>query len=246
MQIPRKLKYVAGVAAAVPIILGAVYMSGCSDQTRVPRAAIVDQLSLTQPNPDFVKDATGKLERSNYVVDYYPGEQVTVDLYNQLDDLGYDLLILRVHTARFQGEWRGQIYDHPVLFTNQLYSTPEYVQEQWELQLQPVFAYEGAPVYFGIAPNFVRNGGNFDGGVILMGCSSLSTDALADSFTDSGADYVIGWNDLVSAAHMDKAAISVLDRILSENLPPQEAIAKTNSKVGIDQTYHSHLLAYTR
>jgi len=235
----------AAVAMFV-MAVGAVLLVACGSGGAAgpPRAAIVDQLSLTHPNPGFVEDATDQLTRAGYAVDYYPGEQVTVDLYARLADLDYDYLVLRVHTARFAGDWRGETYDQPVLFTSDPYSADQYVAEQWDLLLNPVFAYEGAPRYFGVAPNFIDAAGGFDGAtVILMGCSGMSTDALAAAFADQGADRVVGWNDFVSAQHTD-AATSRLLAYLLDGSSAQQAVAKTNAEVGTDPVYQSHLLAY--
>jgi hypothetical protein len=70
-----------------------------TDSGGAARAAIVDHLSLTEPNPAFADRATGVLEEAGYAVDYYPGEQVTVDFYRELPSRGYEMLILRVHSA---------------------------------------------------------------------------------------------------------------------------------------------------
>ena len=209
------------------------------------RAAIVDQLSISHPNQGFVDDATDQLVRAGYLVDYYPGEQVTVDLYRQLAEHDYAYVVLRVHTARFEGEWRGVTYDQPVLFTAEPYNPDQYVDEQWELLLNPVFAYEGAPRYFGVAPNFIEDIGAYEGAtVVLMGCSGMSTDALAAAFDGQGAERVVGWNDLVSAQHTDEATSHLLGYLL-DGSTAREAVAKTNAEVGTDPIYDSHLLAYT-
>ena len=234
-------------AAVLMVALVAALLVACGSEggSGAPRAAIVDQLSITHPNPGFVDDATGQLTRAGYAVDYFPGEQVTVDFYRQLAERHYDYLVLRVHIARFEGEWRGETYDQPVLFTSEPYSADQYIGEQWDLLLNPVFAYEGAPRFFGVAPNFIEEGGGFDGTtVVLMGCSGLSTEALAAAFIDQGADGVVGWNDLVSAPHTDAATSKLLSSLLFDGLSPQEAAASTNAELGTDPVYDSHLLAY--
>ena len=233
---------IAVIVTALAVLL--LVSCGSEGSSGSPRAAIVDQLSLTHPNATFVDDATGQLTRAGYAVDYYPGEEATIDLYDRLADLDYDYLVLRVHIARFAGEWRGQTYDQPVLFTSEPYSADQYVAEQWDLLLNPVYAYQGAPKYFGVAPNFIEAAGGFEGAtVIMMGCSGLSTDALAAAFADQGADRVVGWNDLVSAQHTDEATSRLLGYLL-EGSSAQEAVAKTNAEVGSDPVYDSHLLAY--
>lgn len=76
-------------------------------QKKRPQAAIVDQLSPSQPNPDFATSATKILEQAGYEIDYYPGEEVPVDLRRDLPTHGYDLIVLRVHselTREISGE----------------------------------------------------------------------------------------------------------------------------------------------
>jgi len=55
-------------------------LTGGDDGDGPRRAAIVDQLSLSSPNPEFVQESIILLERNNYEVDYFPGEEVTVEL----------------------------------------------------------------------------------------------------------------------------------------------------------------------
>jgi hypothetical protein len=230
--------------ATVAVVLLGACGSGGGGPSGPARAVIVDQLSISHPNAGFVEDATDQLVRAGYTVDYYPGEQVTVDFYRQLAEHDYDYVVLRVHIARFEGAWRGKTYDQPVLFTTEPYDADLYVDEQWDLLLNPVFAYEGAPKYFGVAPNFIEDIGDYDGAtVILMGCSGMSTDALAAALDGQGAERVVGWNDLVSAPHTDEATSRLLSYLL-EGASAEEAVVKTNDEVGADPVYDSHLLAY--
>lgn len=62
-------------------------------------AAIVDQLSLSEPNPGFLASAARTLEQAGYLVDYYPADQVSVDLYRYLPTFDYDLIAFRVHVG---------------------------------------------------------------------------------------------------------------------------------------------------
>ncbi len=96
-SLPLALVAIALLAVAVG---GALLLAGRGDSPSRPfTAAIVDQLSLTQPNPEFIGQARGLLAQAGYLVDYYPGEQVTVDFYRDLPTRNYDLIILRVHSA---------------------------------------------------------------------------------------------------------------------------------------------------
>ncbi len=89
-----------------------------------PSAIIVDQLSLTEPNPDFAEQATELLEEAGYRVDYRAGDAVTVDLYRRLPALGHEIIILRSHSARMEDE-TGQT-DDVALFTGEMIDLERY------------------------------------------------------------------------------------------------------------------------
>src|SRR3972149_8656122 len=95
---PLRFALVGVVALALVALAGAgaPLAGGGGSETATKSAAIVDQLSLTQPNPEFVSSARGILAEAGYGVDYFPGEQGTVDLYRTLPERHYDLIILRV------------------------------------------------------------------------------------------------------------------------------------------------------
>jgi hypothetical protein len=214
------------------------------------RAAIVDQLGLTQPNPTFAQTATDMLEQAGYLVDYYPGEQVTVDFYRDLPSHNYDLLILRVHSAIATGtdantgeeietEYLG-------LFTGEPFDATRYPKGQLK-GLGKAGYYEGAPPLFGIASDFIRYSmrGGFGGAtVLMMGCDGLTMDATAKAFVDKGAKAVVGWSGRVSASHTDAATEQLLGHLLMERLPTGDAVAQTMAEVGPDPTYGSTLRLY--
>ena len=64
------------------------FLSQPQSQTNNPtselKAAIVDHLSLTAPNQTFIQTATNILKQAGYTVDYYLGEEVTVEFYRNL------------------------------------------------------------------------------------------------------------------------------------------------------------------
>jgi hypothetical protein len=231
--------------AAVVITLVAVStffkLSGSGQQPQALSAAIVDQLSLTQPNPRFVNTATDLLEQAGYAMDYHPGEQVTVDFYRNLPLREYDLVVLRVHS--------GVIADAGSvgLFTSEPYSPARYVAEQRALRFGRARYYEGGDVYFGIRPEFVAWSmrDTFDKAlVIMMGCWGLANSGLASAFVQRGAVAVVSWDGLVSAQHTDAATEQLLEHLLVDRLTVPEAVAQTMDEVGPDPTYGSSLLFY--
>ena len=245
----RLLKVTAGLLA-VAIAFGlAIFLFltlGTGESPTGPkRAAIVDQLSLTQPNPAFAETASGILEDAGYVVDYYPGEEVTVDFYRDLPTHGYDLLLLRVHSglAKDYGEPTGYVS----LFSGEPFSETQHVQEKADGLVGRASYYDGSPQVFGIVPAFIESSmrGRFDGAtVVLLGCDSLATDTTAAAFIRKGAKTVVGWSGRVSAEHTDAAAEHLLRHLLADGLSTESAVARTMADIGPDPDYNSVLRLY--
>jgi len=257
---------VVGVVAVFSVVIAlAAWLatSALSGDGVPPKAAIVDQLGLLTPNPAFVETATDILEQAGYTVDYYPPEEVTVDFYRDLPGHGYELIVLRVHSAvpgrdlaiasgvpeaTLQPVLRA-IADEVVLFTAEPYSQTRYLDEQRALRLFPVRDYEENPGegYFAIGSDFIGSSmrGEFDGTtVILMGCSGLASDRTAAAFTERGAGAVVGWSGLVSAPHTDATTERLLRHLLIDGLPIREAVAQAAAEAGPDPEYGSTLLVH--
>jgi len=231
--------------ASVALAIGLLLTVGSGGPSGPKTAAIIDQLSLTVPNPQFAEAATGTLEKAGYTVDYFPGEEVTVDFYRGLPARGYDLILLRSHSSRLQEHWEDTEIDEVILFTSEPYSEVEYVEEQEAGQLAIARYTEGGEPYFGIAPGFITSSmrGSFDGAtVVLMGCEGLSTHATGKAILEMGAESVISWTGLVTATHTDLATEELVDLLVLGELPPDEAVAQTMAKVGPDPSFGSELL----
>ena len=229
----------------------------------VPKAAIVDQLSLREPNPAFVQSATATLEQAGYVVDYYAGDQVTVDFYRDLPTHGYKLVIVRGHSAVPRKDLAlpadvsssvlqrvmDAVGDDVLLFTSEPYNETAHLDEQKELRLFPV-VYTGEQTsdsFFAITAGFITLSmkGKFNGTtVILMGCSGLASDRTAAAFVGKGANTVVGWSDTVSSSHTDAATERLLEHLVIDKLAAQEAVSRTITEVGPDPSYGSTLLGY--
>ena len=237
------LAVIVTIAALAPCLL----LSRTGDPGGPPTAAIVDHLSLTYPNQGFIDRATATLEQAGYAVDYYPGEEVTVDFYRGLSAPDYDMIIFRAHSTRFQEEWRSRPWDLVFLFTSEPYSEAVHVEDQALLRLGVVRYQEDSDKYFGIAPRFVTRSmeGRFDDTTILiMGCEGLSTATMAEAFVQKGASSVISWSDTVSAAHTDAATERLLEHLLVGRVSPGDAVAQTMAEVGPDPWFDSVLLSY--
>jgi hypothetical protein len=245
----------AAILGALAVVCGgiaaALLLSGVIGGPPGPKtAAIVDQLSLTEPNPAFLETATSTLQQAGYAVDYYPGEEVTVEFYRNLPTHGYELIILRVHSGlvveRYIETGSQTATDYVGLFTSEPYSDTKYSTERLG-RLGEFQYYDGSPTYFGIAPNFVRwtmRGGFDEATIILMGCDGLKSDETAEAFLEKGAKAFIGWNGSVSAAHTDAATERLLRHLLIDGLDIQQAVTQTMADVGPDPAYGSSLLLY--
>ncbi len=251
------------MAAAFASIAGFFAVRGQGGEQASHRAAIVDQLSVRIPNPSFVETATTTLEQAGYAVDYYDADKVTVDFFRDLPTHGYDLIILRAHSAIPRKDLglpvdvsqtvldrvMAKIGDDVLLFTSQPYDSSAYVDDQKSMRLFPV-VYAGDTAdnaYFAVSSFFVESSmrGRFNGTtIILMGCSSLASDKTAAALVDKGAKGVTGWTDMVTPEHTDKATAQLLRHLLEDKLPLSKAVDITMSDVGQDPTYGSSMRAY--
>ena len=256
VRLSKRMAILIGAAIAIPLVFVVVLvvLSGSGQQSGEPtipvssggpRAAIVDQLSLTQPSPTFVDTATELLEQAGYAVDYFPGEQVTVEFFRKFPPQPYGLIILRVHSAL--GREGGRPADWITLFTSDSYRETWYVDEQKTRRLSKVSYYEDGPPYFGIMPGFIKSSmkGNLqDATVVMMGCDGLATETIAAALVDKGAKAVVSWNGLVSGDHTDAATEALLRHFVTEGLPLREAVDETATEVGPDPAYGSVLRLY--
>lgn len=249
----RGAALLAGACVLVVVVAGALTLllmdggGGSAGDDGVKRAVIVDQLSLTQPNPDFISDARGTLAAAGYTVDYIPGENVTVDIYRSLPDRGYDLVVLRVHAGittevdAVTGEKTGTEYVS--LFTGEPYDEGKYSDEQLNKLGRATYDENSDPL-FGIGPAFVEDGmrGDFGGAlVVMMGCDGLRSQRTAEAFLDRGASAFVSWTKPISASHTDTATEALLQRLLVDNLPVEDAVAQTAAEIGPDPVYEGEL-----
>ena len=208
-----------------------------------PAAAIIDQLSLTAPNPDFVSSATSLLEESGYSVHYYPGEQVTVPLYRDLPKLGYDLIILRVHSGISQ-EIDAPTRQDVGLFTGEPYTGIKY---KYEGTGQGAYYNDSGEVsswIYIVGGRFVEKSmrGNFNKTIIiLMGCDGLKLPRTAQDFLDKGAKAFVGWTGEVTSSHTDTATLCLLQKFLGGGLTIEDAVAQTAAEVGPDPSSNAKL-----
>lgn len=249
----RGTALLAGACALIVVMAGAIALlltAGGDDSAAndgVKRAVIVDQLSLTNPNPDFISEARGTLAAAGYTVDYVSGENVTVDIYRSLPDRGYDLVLLRVHAGittevnAATGERTGTEYVS--LFTGEAYDEGKYSDEQLN-RLGKARYDENSDPLFGIGPAFVDDSmrGDFGGAlIVMMGCDGLRSQRTAEAFLDRGASAFVSWSKPISASHTDTATGILLQRLLIDELTVEEAVTQTAAEVGPDPVFEGEL-----
>jgi hypothetical protein len=212
------------------------------------KAAIVDQLSLTFPNQTFIETSADTLTEAGYTVDYFSGENVTVEFFRNLPRYDYRIAILRVHsTATSTENAQGPV----AIFTSEPYSSSKYIHERINDQLVAVSFSEDewkrGIVYFGIWPRFITDCmiGRFrNTAVIMMGCEGLENTLMAKAFVEKGAEVYFGWSQGVTASHTDTATSHLLRYLLIEKQTFKQAVQETFKEVGFDPTYRSLLIYY--
>ncbi|MDH5374689.1 MAG: hypothetical protein OEW95_02615 [Candidatus Bathyarchaeota archaeon] len=211
------------------------------------KAAIIDHLSISQPNQIFVDNATAILEEAGYEVYYFGGEEVTVNFYRNLPSQGFSLIVFRVHSTG-ESTVENVTLDWIVFFTSEQYSNLKYLPEQYNAELVWVrFAQEDSPKYFGITPRFVQNriNGDFDEtAIIMMGCDGLKYYSMAEAFERRGAKVYMGWTGPIMADHTDTATIHLLKHLLLERATIAEAVIETRKEVGSDPIFDSQIMFY--
>jgi hypothetical protein len=211
--------------------------------SEIKRAVIIDQLALTFPNQEFLIQAQEYLQAGGFQVDVFKGDQVTVEFYRTLPTKGYKLILLRSHATNL---YMGMPGGPDAIFTSQPYQKNQYILEQVTDQIGSArVVYGDDPSrYFSIMANFVKHSmiGHFDKTLIILGgCQTLGTGDLAKAFLARGALSVIGWNEMVTLPHNDRALLKLLQNLILERQPIQLAIRNTMATLGSDPHYHSSL-----
>jgi hypothetical protein len=215
-----------------------------NSSTEPAKAAIIDQLYSLQPNEDFISEIIEELEAYGFEVDIYQGDDVTVDLYGQLPSCGYKLIIFRAHSGLLGS--KGQTIKRTCLFTNEPYSERKHVPEQLSDQLAMARIDENHPWVFGIGDKFITQSmeGEFNNTVIIMmGCSCLYLEDLAQAFVEKGASAYLAWDVTVDLDYVDKATPYLVRQLCLEKVTIKKAVASTMNVVGPDPK-HKAVLKY--
>lgn len=254
---PQKRVFPRLLWLAIPLVIAAIvagvflYPEGqpSPENNGEPRAAIIDQLYSMQPNQGFINGTVEILEAYGLEVDLYQGDEVTVNLYRNLPSSGYEVIIFRAHAGLLSHEEESEVVvrEATCIFTNEPYSKTKHVSEQLNGELARARVAEGYPTVFAIGARFTKHSmdGEFDNTVIIMmGCNCLHFTDLALAFYEKGASSYLGWDGLVGLDYVDDATITLLEKLLSEELTIQEAVDETMAEEGPDPNYGAVLKYY--
>ena len=246
---PRRNKWLIILIAAV-IIVGGVSSwlmlphGSSSWNPSSAKVVIVDQLDGSYPNQSFREQVTDLMNMYDLRVDYYGHNEVTVDLFRNLLRNDYQLIILRVHAAT--GFAAGQP-SRLAMFTGEPYSKNKYIWEQINNQVERVRVTPDSDSYFGIYESFVSDemkGNCTNATVVMMGCDGLTHTKMAEAFIDNGAQAYVGWDGMVNADYVDRAATAFLSYYIEENRSVEPAIDYVMDTIGPDPVFGSEIAAF--
>jgi hypothetical protein len=208
------------------------------------KAAIIDGLSTNYENNTFWWTAQDMLQQAGYTTYYYQGGSDTVDLYRSLATKGFEIIILRVHSALNPEKTELALFTNEKWDDNSARTT--YLMDILNDRLIQVGLQENSTGFFGIRRNFVTAmEGKFENTIIIMmGCDGLKTQSMAEAFTQKGAKTYIAWDGPVTPQHVDEATIRLLQHLVLQKQTISEAVAKTVEEVGNDPYYGGTLRHY--
>lgn len=246
-----KRQFIALVVCALALP-GLILSAGCpapQDDSGL-KAAIIDQLAVLELNQAFIDRATAELEACGFEVDVFSGEEVSVRLYRQLPQYGYELIIFRAHAGLLKAEENSEVVGvkkATYLFTAEEYKQTRYVREQLDDQLLPAEMVADFPLVFAVNSKFVLESmqGSFDDTVIIMmGCSCAYLEDMAAAFNFKGASTYLGWNGSVGLDYVDRAAAELITSLCTGGMTIEEATAETMTEVGPDPDWGARLKFY--
>jgi hypothetical protein len=242
-----KIHNIITLAVLLTAVVCLVFNGGCSKPTPTPqnRAAIVDQLEPYEPNPELITSITTLMTNYGLTVDYYHGEEITVDFYRALPAKGYKLILFRSHAGLLGSEEK--TISRTCLFTNEDYSSGKYIREQLADQLAMARIDASYPWVFAIGAGFVERSmqGQYPKTVLLMmGCSTLYITDLAEAMVKKGASACIGFDASIGAEYMDAATLSLFRKLCRDKVSMYQAVSQTLLEKGRDPHFSGSLKYY--
>jgi hypothetical protein len=241
-------RYFIALTVLALVLPGLILSAGCPHPHpgSGPKAAIVDQLAVLEPNQAFISQVTAELEAAGFEVDVFTGREVNVRLYQRLPEYGYELIIFRAHAGLLKAEEGSEVVgvkQATYLFTAEEYKQYKYVREQLDDQLLPAEMDADYPLVFAVNSGFIleKTEGRFDNTVIIMmGCSCTYLNDMAAAFTLKGASAYLGWDGSVDLGYVDQAAAELITGLCSGGITVGEAV----SRIGPDPYWGAGLKFY--
>lgn len=233
--------------AALAIIIGSGFWQSWNrpvlriDPVAPNGVALLDQLSISYPDPSFISQVKDMVEASGFWLQYYPPDEVTVPLFWALPALGYEVVIVRAHATGWVRS------DKITIFTGEPYQKGQYFPEQTQGLVSTATTFDSGQEYYTVTPRFIgtHSQGRFPGTIIIMmGCTGLKSGQMASAFTSRGASSYVSWNNQVRALRTDLATLSLVQGLFQLHLPLGEALARANQQVGDDPVNGSQLALY--
>jgi hypothetical protein len=233
---------VVGVAS----YLGLYNLSRSTEtKTIIRRAALIDGLSEDAPNPSLTAEVSSLLGSAGYEVTIFNGSKVNVELFKNLPNMGFTLIIMRLHGGRIQqpiGLFIGSgIFAEP-------FREGKYEYEYYSGYFLKGVAYIGGKEYFVITPAYVSEKfqGRFpDSVIIILSCYSMWDQVLASSFIERGASIFVGIDHKADVKYLDRVGLELIKNI-SQGVGIEEAVYKTMEKIGPDPSTGAKLLYIKR
>lgn len=208
------------------------------------KAAIIDQLSNSFPNENFIYEAQEILNKAGFDVSVYSGNEINVSLFMELPNNEYNLIIFRAHSGLTT--IKGKLQQTTFIFTNEKYNPMKYPKEQLSDEIVPAKVTENSPAYFAIGPKFIMNlSKSFNNTIVIMtGCAGLKEYDLAEAFVQKGAYCYIAWDASVTADYTDKATLKLLTYLFDNKETIKNAVTNTMKDIGLDPNYKAFLKFY--
>ena len=226
-----------GIVAAV-IIVSLVGYTLYNVQPHEKKALIIDGLSIEFNNPDLIKGLREILHSRGYTVDVVNGTDVTLDAYKRMFDGGYNLIIIRVHSAPGEGVLVPK--SSVVFFTSERTSVDKYFAEQVAGYVVKAKTLTRRESFYAITPAFIRSTpGSLDGAVVI----GMIGEDMPKAFIYKGASVYIGWNGYVTPSYMDEAGLALVKHLVIDGYTVSEAVESIMQEYGPDP-YHGSELEY--
>jgi hypothetical protein len=201
----KNISKAAMALVLVTLLAYSVYTKQQSLQGK--KAVILDQLYGENLEFGFTERCILMLESEGYRVSVYRGENVTAELFHDLD-WGSDIVILRVHSGVFDGgTW---------LFPHEKYDSSKYVLEQLggEVNIGRCGSLD-YPVFAVSCAFFEDSVESRSGLVVLMGCNGLEKNDLCEVMYRDGIGAVVGWSGSVTVEETDEVVFEFLVSMIS-------------------------------